>query len=154
MRPIGFRGIRKDNGKWATGHLYEKAAPLQSIGEQEKQEKGEFYIIFAGFTDWGMPRPMYEVEVIPDTIGQFTGHEDKNAKQIYKGDVLECVEYNGDITRYLVDYDMDWGFTFKSLEYSDKETNQFDLAWNMIFSEVTIIGNICDNPELLHLVTV
>jgi hypothetical protein len=41
MRPIEFRGKCKDDGKWVTGHLYEKAAPLQCIGEQGKGNFGE-----------------------------------------------------------------------------------------------------------------
>jgi uncharacterized phage protein (TIGR01671 family) len=75
---------------------------------------------------------------------QYTGFNDKNGKEIYEGDILGAGYY-----KYLVDYDEEWGFTFKDPGKRNWETNEFDLAQNMIFSEVEIIGNIHENPELI-----
>lgn len=33
----------------------------------------------------------YEIEVIPSTVGQYTGLTDKNGKKIFQGDIVHCV---------------------------------------------------------------
>lgn len=86
-REIKFRGKRLDIGEWVVGNYYEKAAPLQCIGSQEQ---GTSFIVLAGFADWNMPRPMYEVEVDPKTVGQFTGLYDMHKKEIYDKDLCKC----------------------------------------------------------------
>ena len=58
MREIKFRGKRKVNGEWITGSLIKKWT-----GAVDK------YYIHDG---------LYETEVIPETVGQYTGLKDKN----------------------------------------------------------------------------
>lgn len=88
-------------------------------------------------------------EVIPETVGQFTGLSDKNGKKIFKGDIVRCF-YQTWFTDYSLSYVVEWN------------KKKFCWSLHMLSSEVQnnisedehfaceVIGNIHDNPELLE----
>lgn len=67
MREIKFRG-RDEHGRWHFGDLLS-------------------WPLIRSFNGWN-----YEYkEVAAETVGQFTGLTDSNGKEIYEGDILECL---------------------------------------------------------------
>lgn len=80
-------------------------------------------------------------------IMQYTGLKDKNGKEIYEGDILKLHEDwrgKGEIPGYVVFENGRW-ILQGTMHYSHKD----DLT-NYALSQMEIIGNIFQHPELLQ----
>ena len=71
-------------------------------------------------------------------IMQFTGLKDKNKKEIYEGDII--VHNN----RKLIVEFVDCGFALK------QKNGTYWKDFNHVTKYMEVIGNIYENPELLH----
>lgn len=80
-------------------------------------------------------------------IMQFTGLHDKNGKEIYDGDICKWSSW------FLGSYQEINGDKIISLvEWSNKKGKWFvkNDVWDLgIYSDIEVIGNIYENPELL-----
>ena len=132
MREILFRGKIKGSGEWVEGNLalvkwWLDGSPITVI------------IPADAYLD---PRSgagtIRYVEVIPETVGQWTGCLDDNKHNIYEGDIVKS--WDGAV--YVCRWDQD-NFEFGLMN----EKESFGMAY--IFPNVEVIGNIHDNPELL-----
>ena len=148
MREILFRGKRLDNGKWVQGFLviwgndYYIAPDINAYTSMGGRGKGRC-MMFGHY-----------YQVLPETVGQYTGLTDKNGKKIFEGDILKIVhkyqspfdddtkEYT-DVTTDVVFFD-DEGLCFS---YGK---SPFLCVADNVTAEYAVIGNIYDNPELLE----
>jgi uncharacterized phage protein (TIGR01671 family) len=130
MREIFFRAKRKDNGEWAYGFLTKMWGALHII---DKANENVAY------------------EIIPETVGQYSGLFDNDGKTIFEGDIVK-----------------EWSSSWKSplkTEMSVYEVvceylGSLHLIRKTRYGEVStllcrksvvvVIGNIYDNPELLE----
>lgn len=80
-------------------------------------------------------------EVIPSTVGQYTGLTDKNGNKIFEGDIVQGAWE----TIFAVYYDSDY-LQFRA-KVKDNYTREIDYYGNS--TQIEVIGNIYDNPELL-----
>ena len=146
MREILFRGKCKDTGKWYEGyyvHLHKTTYCFKE--DYDRNPDNDMHqIIFEEMMDWGLPNRHFRVDVIPETVGQYTGLTDKNGKKIFEGDIL--VFCKGATHPIKVYWDgLGWKFLRNGKNIQDAfECNTID---HIRFCE--IIGNIHDNPELL-----
>ena len=130
MRNIIFRGKRINrNGEWGYGDLRR----------------------FGGNT-WVFPHDKdaaYDADMVnPETVGEYTGLNDRRCNPIYEGDILRVTslqpETLGKKMNVAVEYD---GGRAAFLVKNGEKFQQLGLC--ALENDVVIIGNIYDNPELL-----
>lgn len=139
MREILFKAKRKDNGEWIEG--------LPSYGPDGKITELECLKKIPGED---IPEIEY-IEIDPETLCQYTGLKDKNGERIFEGDIvrnkqgeLRKVEYWPSMCRFVLVTDIG---TWDGMEVdydTDYDTQQ------LVCSELEVIGNIFDNPELIE----
>lgn len=140
-----YRSLRADGKGWVYGYLF--MTTHNTVTEmclkpciQQIHENNFWYDTF---------------EVIPDTVGQYTGRPDKNGREIYEGDkfnpdtdseeVMAVVRWDDEFSKYVVD---SYGYNFHigegSQEVYDNEISICDSTdLGDISSEyLEVIGNI------------
>lgn len=128
MRDILFRG-KTEKGEWVYGDLLhpDNYGNGYSIEDFTKDKNNCF-------------------DVIPETVGQYTGLTDKNGKMIFEGDIVSFKRINA------------LGYTTSRIgdvKYYDELPIFYIMAttgdaWDWAECEdIEVIGNIHDNPELI-----
>lgn len=129
MREILFRGKgdkRYNDGEWCFG------VPIECYDG-----------------DWQICTDCIRSTVIPETVGQYTGLTDKNGKKIFEGDICKVTVFTceGEDKHFLCEVCFDYSsFIFR-------ERSGLDILFSDIYdfkTDVEVIGNIYDNPELME----
>ncbi len=158
-REILFKAKRTDNGEWVEGNLItnEKNENQKYIGYifDERNEVIEDFDI---------------VEVVPDTLCQYTGLTDKNGKKIWENDIVllreeiqdyewkAVVKFGNPNGKYNWGWQLvpigecgkyNWGWQLVPIGECDM--NKDILLWiDMEIANCEVIGNIFDNEDLLE----
>ena len=145
MREILFRGKRLDNGEWVYGLLCRVGDTYANIRRMDTE------VLYS---------------VLTNTIGQCTGLTDNNGKKIFEGDIVAIPP---NMSRKSTLGVVKFG-DYKTPPYGVDNTNRgFYIRWyyeneaieemlrrdivfwfNYSHVDISIIGNIYDNPELLE----
>lgn len=145
-----YRGKRKDNGEWAEGNLFENDNsnfPMVLIGHVIMSRDKHFPQDLS-FDGYGLE------EVDPETVGQFTGLTDNNGEKIFEGDIIHyqksdivCVG----IIRF-GEYSLPGLHLGFNVEWVSPDAVDFrkDIRFWAICREISVVGNIHDNPELIE----
>ncbi len=138
MREIKFRGLT-DEKNWVYGFLHQRVVSADEV---------VFCI---------QEKPGTDTEIIPESIGEFTGLKDKNGKKIYEGDLCKELYEDGIETGEILQilwspyYKFDAkvikggtlseGLSFPLWHWDKRKENGY--------RQLEIIGNIYENPEIL-----
>jgi len=119
-REILFRGKRLDNGEWVYG-----VANIVDPNETENIFTSNFFM-----------------KVDPETVGQYTGLEDKNGVKIFEGDILGGIVGGGVVV--WIDREARYGISLLGEVHDVYDVYLEELEQ----ADLEVIGNIHDNPEL------
>ena len=128
MREIKFRGKDLETGEWVYGSLFQSLEQYPAIAKPKPTADGNLF---------------YCLTVVDaDTVGQYTGLEDRNGKDVWEGDLLRTPE--GDIM--VVEWIDAKIITRCVRPYNPRYKNSLTFAYPVS----VVVGNIYDNPELLE----
>ena len=145
MREILFRGLRKDNGEWVYGGYYTDGKKhyivvrVREIPDTRDWETAEYY----------ENNPIYIPtfkEVIPETVGQFTGLLDKNGTKIFEGDICRNTKTNEIVS-------VAWHGTMAGFVWNERKEKSHLFEFGELFrayDKYEVIGTIHDDPELME----
>ena len=134
MREIIFKAKRKDNGEWMEGYYLNVAKINHFICTGKIKLNGAVKGILAP--------EMYEID--PDTLCQYTGLTDKNGEKIWENDIVDTFEESSkEFLRNVVKF-KDGCFKVFKKHYLSMHMDSYERT------DLKVIGNIFDNPDLLE----
>lgn len=132
MRKHQYRGQRVDTKEWVYGYYFITPLTIENFGIGHLGDSVKRHcisnvdgVVFA---------------VIPDTVGEFAGRQDRNKKDAYEGDICETIERD-------IALDIRWDEAESGLRFYD---NVNEVWFELNCLKVTeITGSVHDSPELM-----
>ena len=134
-REILFRGKRKDNKEWVYGYLVKSE---DYIFDYSERIDIPYVIPIDNFN----LKDYREYRVIPETVSQYTGLEDKNGNKIFEVDIVQWSNIKMEIfwgEHIGIGYGFCWRPYGEEQSYHESMTGFID--------EYEVIGNIFDEKE-------
>jgi uncharacterized phage protein (TIGR01671 family) len=133
MREILFRAKIKGSGAWVEGNLVNCKWWFD----------GEPITVIIPNDAYLDPRegrgPIRYVEVIPETVGQYTGLKDKNGKKVFDGDIVHNGYGDPGVVRW----------SYAAFEVHFVNGDDWDICQYIKGEYTEVIGNVYDNPVLV-----
>lgn len=142
MREILFRGKRTYNGEWVESgycccdNKSYIVISIRYIPDTRDWDEADYY----------EENPVYKpvfIEVVPKTVGQYTGLTDKNGKKIFEEDIVNFKTIAYTFKKCVVKYDEQYA------RFVCIDLNKVGFPMDISFV-YEIVGNIHDDPELLE----
>lgn len=126
MREILFKGKRADNGEWVLS--------VNLIQKYRNETKKVYFSKGIETSDY--------FEIIPETVGQYTGLTDRNGTKLFGGDIVQD-EQSG------YEYIIKWFQEYACYALADRRGNMaFDAdEIEMFLNDLVVVGNIHDNSD-------
>ena len=136
-REIKFRAQRTDTKEFVYGY-YRENTFFDLFGNMPEEVYTKHFI--GSFDNINLFDGIFEqVEVIPETVGQFTGKLDDNRKEIFEGDIVVDI-----IGKH---YSVEWNDDTCKYQLSDgSDLNDNDRYGTYL----VVIGNIYENKKLIN----
>lgn len=134
MREIKFKAKRKDNNEWVYGYYHKEVSTSIALQEYGINEIEEHYIHTV------IDHLPFKIEVLPETICEYTGIKDKNGVEIYENDKVKY-DYEFSTEIGVITYNQNnASYQIKGISSSSMKHHK----------QLIVIGNIFDNSELLE----
>jgi len=101
----------------------------------------------------GKPGIKYNIKAMPSEISfmQYTGLKDKNGKEIYEKDIIQCRKpLSKKDDKYLIAEILEMGY--EALKVRDNSNHRYPMREQIMpfYYPYKVIGNIYENPELME----
>ena len=140
MRYPKFRAKSLNSDKWVYGYVMNMYSQFRLFIGVWKNIGGEATVkdeLFSSFK-----------EIDKETLGEFTGLQDKNGVEIYEGDIVEYKVFRDDKEKILaiIEWDNKGAISWAKRDINTKWS--YTCSFLNSKDELKVIGNIHDNPKL------